>query len=47
MWFDLCSSEPGFDNAATYRDEVAATMTPEQVNQAKLMVQAFAPKRSN
>jgi hypothetical protein len=43
----LCSSEPGFDNAAQYRDEVAKTMTPEQVSQAKLMVQAFAPKRSN
>lgn len=47
MWLDLCSSEPGFDNAAAYRDEVAKTMTPEQVNQAKLMVQAFAPKRGN
>lgn len=47
MWFDLCASEPGFDAAAGYRDEVAKTMTPEQVNQAKLMVQAFAPKRTN
>ena len=47
MWFDLCSSEPGFDNAAVYRDEVAKSMTPEQVTQAKQMVQAFAPKRAN
>ncbi len=47
MWLDLCSAEPGFDNAATYRDQIAKSMTPEQVNQAKLMVQAFAPKRSN
>jgi len=47
MWLDLCSSEPGFDNAANYRDEVAKGMTAEQVNQAKLMVQAFAPKRGN
>lgn len=47
MWLDLCSSEPGFDNAANYRDELAKTMTPEQINQARLMVQAFAPKRSN
>jgi enhanced entry protein LpnE len=47
MWFDLCSAEPGFDNAAVYRDEVAKTMTPEQVNQARQMVQAFAPKRAN
>lgn len=47
MWFDLVSSEPGFDNAITYRDELAKTMTPEQVTQAKQMVQAFAPKRAN
>ncbi|WP_373505630.1 tetratricopeptide repeat protein [Aestuariivirga sp.] len=47
MWLELCSTEPGFENAAEYRDEVAKTMTPEQVNQAKLMVQAFAPKRAN
>jgi uncharacterized protein len=47
MWLDLSSSEPGFDNAAQYRDELGKTMTPEQVNQAKLMVQAFAPKRAN
>ena len=47
MWFDLCSAEPGFDNAAAYRDEVAKSMTPEQITQAKQMVQAFAPKRSN
>ena len=46
MWLDLASSEPGFDNAVGYRDEVATTMTPEQVTQAKQMVQAFAPKRS-
>lgn len=46
MWLDLCSNEPGFDNAATYKDELAKTMTPEQVNQAKLMVQAFTPKRN-
>jgi hypothetical protein len=46
-WLDLCSGEPGFDNAAEYRDEVAKSMTPEQVNQAKLMVQAFTPKRAN
>jgi TPR repeat protein len=44
MWFDLCSSEPGFDAAAGYRDEVAKGMTPEQVTQAKQLVQAFAPK---
>ena len=37
----------GFDNAATYRDQIAKGMTPEQVNQAKLMVQAFTPKRAN
>ncbi|WP_421696105.1 tetratricopeptide repeat protein [Aestuariivirga sp.] len=47
MWLDLCSGEPGFDNAATYRDQLAKSMTPEQVTQAKLMVQAFTPKRSN
>jgi TPR repeat protein len=47
MWLDLCSSEPGFDNAAVYRDELAKTMTAEQVNQARQMVQAFAPKRTN
>ena len=47
MWFDLCSNEPGFDNAVAYRDEVAKAMTADQVNQAKLMVQAFAPKRGN
>ena len=46
MWLELCSGEPGFDNAAVYRDEIAKTMTPEQINQAKLMVQAFTPKRS-
>jgi uncharacterized protein len=44
MWFDLCSSEPGFDAAAGYRDEVAKKMTPEQITQAKQMVQAFAPQ---
>lgn len=47
MWLELCASEPGFDNAANYRDEIAKTMTPQQVNQAKLMVQAFTPRRSN
>jgi TPR repeat protein len=47
MWFDLCSAEPGFDNAAAYRDEVAKSMSPEQITQAKQMVQAFAPKRAN
>ena len=47
MWLDLCSTEPGFDNAANYRDELAKKMTPEQITQAKQMVQAFAPKRSN
>jgi TPR repeat protein len=45
MWLDLCATEPGFDNAAAYRDELAKTMSPEQVTQAKQMVQAFAPKR--
>ncbi|MFN4140896.1 tetratricopeptide repeat protein [Aestuariivirga sp.] len=45
MWLDLCSAEPGFDNAAAYRDELAKTMSTQQVEQAKLMVQAFAPKR--
>lgn len=46
MWLDLCSNEPGFDNAANYRDQIAKGMTPDQVKQAKLMVQAFAPKMS-
>jgi uncharacterized protein len=45
MWLDLASAEPGFDNAVGYRDDVAKTMTPEQIEQAKKMVQAFAPKR--
>ena len=44
MWLDLCSTEPGFDNAAGYRDKIAKKMTKEQVQQAKLMVQAFTPK---
>lgn len=46
MWLDLCSNEPGFDNAANYRDQIAKGMTEDQVKQAKLMVQAFAPKMS-
>ena len=46
MWLDLCASEPGFDNAANYRDQIATGMTDDQVKQAKLMVQAFAPKIS-
>ena len=45
MWLDLCSSEPGFDNAASYRDEIAKGMTPDQVKQAQLMVQAFTPRK--
>ena len=45
MWLDLCSSEPGFDNAASYRDDIAKGMTPDQVKQAQLMVQAFTPKK--
>ena len=44
MWLDLSSTEPGFDNAVTYRDEIARKMTKDQVQQAKLMVQAFNPK---
>jgi uncharacterized protein len=44
MWFDLCANEPGFDNAANYRDQIAKDMTDDQVKQAKLMVQAFTPK---
>ncbi len=44
MWLDLSSTEPGFDNAAKYRDEIASHMTKDQVKQAKLMVQAFTPK---
>lgn len=44
MWLDLSSTEPGFDNAATYRDQLAKHMTKDQVKQAKLMVQAFTPK---
>lgn len=44
MWLDLCANEPGFDNAANYRDEIAKGMTEDQVKQAKLMVQAFNPK---
>ena len=44
MWLDLCSNEPGFDNAANYRDQIAKGMSEDQVKQAKLMVQAFAPK---
>lgn len=44
MWLDLCSTEPGFDNAAKYRDEIAEGMSKDQVKQAKLMVQAFTPK---
>ena len=47
MWLDLCSGEPGFDNAVNYRDKLAKSMTADQVKQAKLMVQAFAPKRGN
>ena len=46
MWLDLCSNEPGFDNAANYRDQIAKGMSEDQVKQAKLMVQAFAPKIS-
>ena len=46
MWLELASAEPGFDNALGYLDELARSMSPEQVNQAKQMVQAFAPKRS-
>jgi hypothetical protein len=46
MWLDLCANEPGFDNAANYRDQIAEGMTGDQVKQAKLMVQAFAPKIS-
>jgi uncharacterized protein len=46
MWLELVSTEPGFDNAVGYLEEVTRTMTPEQVAQAKQMVQAFAPKRS-
>jgi hypothetical protein len=46
MWLELASTEPGFDNAVGYLEELAKTMTPEQVTQAKQMVQAFAPKRS-
>jgi TPR repeat protein len=46
MWLDLCAEQPGFDNAASYRDEIAVGMTEDQVKQAKLMVQAFSPKRS-
>lgn len=46
MWLDLCANEPGFDNAANYRDQIAKGMTDDQVKQAKLMVQAFAPKMS-
>ena len=45
MWLDLCSAEPGFDNAASYRDEIAKGMTPDQVKQAQLMVQAFTPRK--
>ena len=45
MWLDLCSGEPGFDNAANYRDEIAKAMTPDQVKQAQLMVQAFTPRK--
>ena len=45
MWLDLCSAEPGFDNAANYRDEIAKGMTPDQVKQAQLMVQAFTPRK--
>ncbi|MFO1121825.1 MAG: tetratricopeptide repeat protein [Hyphomicrobiales bacterium] len=45
MWLELASAEPGFDNAVGYLDEIAKSMTPEQVTQAKQMVQAFAPKR--
>jgi len=45
MWLDRCSAEPGFDNAANYRDEIAKGMTPEQVKQAQLMVQAFTPRK--
>jgi hypothetical protein len=46
MWLDLCANEPGFDNAANYRDQIAKGMSEDQVKQAKLMVQAFAPKIS-
>jgi uncharacterized protein len=46
MWLDLCANEPGFDNAANYRDQIAKGMSGDQVNQAKLMVQAFTPKIS-
>ena len=45
MWLDLCSAEPGFDNAASYRDEIAKGMTPDQVKQAQLMVQSFTPRK--
>lgn len=44
MWLDLCANEPGFDNAANYRDQIAKGMSEDQVKQAKLMVQAFTPK---
>ena len=44
MWLDLCANEPGFDNAANYRDQIAKGMSDDQVKQAKLMVQAFTPK---
>lgn len=44
MWLDLCANEPGFDNAASYRDQIAQGMTEDQVKQARLMVQAFTPK---
>lgn len=47
MWLSLCADQPGFDNASGYRDEIAGTMTAEQINQAKLMVQAFTPRRGN
>jgi TPR repeat protein len=47
MWLDLCADQPGFDNASTYRDELARGMTAAQITQAKLMVQAFTPKRGN
>jgi len=44
MWLDLCSSEPGFDNAVAYRDKIAKKMSKDQIAQAKQMVQAFNPK---
>jgi TPR repeat protein len=43
-WFLLVASQDGFEKAKGYLDEMAKTMTPEQIAAAEAAAKAFAPK---